>query len=198
SASYTNGDGYLASVARRAARAIMGEPDEFWTMVVLDIRPRISGLSQAQYTGNCVTCIPIVSKHGQLAKTDISPGDLAELCAHSRDSVKSATPETIAELNHVCNKCIASYGHAMAKGITTTNKVVVSNQSRFSLYQNDFGSGIPTWVSPIPVFYANFASILPVHPSSDGGYNLYLTVEKRVMANILQNNLWNSHVDLVY
>ncbi|KAJ2478211.1 hypothetical protein IWW56_003853 [Coemansia sp. RSA 2131] len=92
----------------------------------------------------------------------------------------------------------ASFGHAMAKGITIHNKVLVSNQSRFPLYQNDFGSGVPEWVSPIPVFYANFGSILPVHPSANGGYNIYLTVEKRVMANIIQNKLWNSHVDLVY
>ncbi|KAJ2725366.1 hypothetical protein H4S00_002075, partial [Coemansia sp. D1744] len=134
----------------------------------------------------------------QLAKDNITSSDLAELCAQTRSLVKSATPEFIAELDYVHNKSAAAFGHAIAKGITIQNKVNVSNQSRFPLYQNDFGSGIPEWVSPIPVFYANFGSILPVHPSANGGYNIYLTIGKRVMARILQNKLWNSHVNLVY
>ncbi|KAJ1831784.1 Protein fmp32, mitochondrial [Coemansia sp. RSA 2711] len=71
--------------------------------------------------------------------------DLADLCAQTRFHIRETTAELIAEYHHIINKTPAMFGHAMAKGITTVNKVVVSNQSRFSLYQNDFGNGIPAW-----------------------------------------------------
>ncbi|KAJ2738559.1 hypothetical protein H4R23_001060 [Coemansia sp. Cherry 401B] len=160
--------GGFSSAIQQAVYRLFGQATDFQTMMVLDIRPRISGLAETRYAGNCVTCIPVVSKTDQIAHENIPGKDLADLCAQTRFHIRETTAELIAEYHHIINKTPAMFGHAMAKGITTVNKVVVSNQSRFSLYQNDFGNGIPAWVSPIPVFYANFASILPVHPSANG------------------------------
>ncbi|KAJ2607838.1 hypothetical protein H4S08_004679, partial [Coemansia sp. RSA 1365] len=45
----------MKTAAKRICRCLVKKPSEFLTMLVLDIRPRLKGLKQAQYTGNCVT-----------------------------------------------------------------------------------------------------------------------------------------------
>ncbi|KAJ1844068.1 hypothetical protein LPJ70_003117 [Coemansia sp. RSA 2708] len=137
--------GGFSSAIQQVVYRLFGQATDFQTMMVLDIRPRISGLAETRYAGNCVTCIPVVSKTDQIAHENIPGKDLADLCAQTRFHIRETTAELIAEYHHIINKTPAMFGHAMAKGITTVNKVVVSNQSRFSLYQNDFGNGIPAW-----------------------------------------------------
>ncbi|KAJ2577268.1 hypothetical protein GGH95_003546 [Coemansia sp. RSA 1836] len=66
--------------------------------------------------------------------------------------------------------------------------MVVSNQSRFSLYKADFGCGTPVWVSLPRTFLTNFISILPAPPSA-GGYVTDISMTTQAMTKLL-NKYW--------
>ncbi|KAJ1750088.1 hypothetical protein LPJ79_003187 [Coemansia sp. RSA 1821] len=187
--------GYFNAATQHIASTLMGATNDFLTMVVLDIRSRFKNL--AHYVGNCVTCIPVVSPISELSNKQMSAHDLAKVCANVRTEVNATNPRALSKLHSLLSQTPASYAHVMANMLKTPKSVVISNQSRFALYSNDFGNGIPTWVGTIPIFYANFASICPVHPNSDG-YNIYITVKKSTMDEILQNPQWNEYVSVVY
>ncbi|KAJ2451393.1 hypothetical protein EV183_003619 [Coemansia sp. RSA 2336] len=187
--------GYLNAAAQRILNMLMGTTDEFLTMVVLDIRARFKSLSH--YAGNSVTCIPVVSSISELSDKQLSAHGLAKLCANVRSEVNATNANVLSEMNSVLNQIPASYAHIMANIFSIPKNIVITNQSRFKLYENDFGNGIPAWVGTIPIFYANFASICPVHPDSDG-YNIYMTVKKSTMDEVLQNPLWNEYLSVVF
>ncbi|KAJ2717265.1 hypothetical protein H4R19_000017 [Coemansia spiralis] len=189
----------LSSAARKAARMLAGMYDEFAIFLVLDIRSRAKTLAHgpAPYTGNCVTCVPIVHPMAQIAAPGTTTATLAAMCASVRAAVNSFDHPTIAALDAAMEADKASFGHIMVSGQRYPRKVVLSNQSRFTLYECDFGAGIPTWVSPLPTFYVNFASVLPLCPSSDG-YDIYMTLETAVMERVAQNTLWALHTTLAY
>ncbi|KAJ2160355.1 hypothetical protein GGF46_002303 [Coemansia sp. RSA 552] len=189
--------GILETMFRQAMSMLMGKHDEFLTMLVLDARPRLKGLAQAKYSGNCVTCIPFKSPLAQIAQSELAPETFATMCGNVRAAVSSTDAPLLGELYDIQQRDSASYAHAMAGGLFYSEKLVLSNQSRFSLFQNDFGSGIPSWVSPIPFFYANFASVLPVHPAANG-YNVYISTETGTMRQILKNQLWTTYTEFVY
>ncbi|KAJ1735553.1 hypothetical protein LPJ61_000500 [Coemansia biformis] len=184
----------LSSAARKALRVMAGVSDEFATFLVLDIRPRVKILARerAAYTGNCVVCIPIVRPMEQAAPAEVTPATLAETCARVRAAVDGTDDQTIGALAAAMDKSAASYAHILVNGMLYPRKIVLSNQSRFTLYQNDFGAGIPEMVCPLPTFYANFASVLPAHPSADG-YNIYMTLDPNVLERVTQDDLWNAH-----
>ncbi|PIA13972.1 hypothetical protein COEREDRAFT_83033 [Coemansia reversa NRRL 1564] len=190
-------NGIIKAAAKQIGHSLVQNSSEFLTMLVLDIRPRLKGLKQAQYTGNCVTCIPITTKMKKIAEANISFQTLAAICTNVRSTVCSTDGELLSKLHDVLHSHSASHTNALVNAMIIQKKIVLSNQSRFSLYQNDFGNGIPMWVSPISIFYSNFASILPVHPESNG-YNIYLTVESCVMKQLQQNLLWTKYVASIY
>ncbi|KAJ2764116.1 hypothetical protein IWQ56_004608 [Coemansia nantahalensis] len=189
----------LFSAARTVARMIAGMHDEFAIFMVLDIRSRVRALTRAQgaYTGNCVTCLPIVRPMGQFVAPATATSALAATCASVRAAVDKFDGPTVGALAAALDADTASFAHATVNGMRYPRKIVLSNQSRFTLYECDFGAGGPAWVSPLPKFYANFVSILPARPWADG-YDIYMVLETDVMKRVVRSGLWTLHAKLVY
>ncbi|KAJ2800763.1 hypothetical protein H4R21_003046 [Coemansia helicoidea] len=189
----------LFSAARTVARMIAGMRDEFAIFMVLDIRSRVRALTRAQgaYTGNCVTCLPIVRPMGQFVAPATATSALAATCASVRAAVDKFDGPTVGALAAALDADTASFAHATVNGMRYPRKIVLSNQSRFTLYECDFGAGGPAWVSPLPKFYANFVSILPARPWADG-YDIYMVLETDVMKRVVRSGLWTLHAKLVY
>ncbi|KAJ2056379.1 hypothetical protein GGI08_003881 [Coemansia sp. S2] len=187
--------GYLASLASYLAPSLFAQDGDFTTEFVCDARPRLNGLSAARFTGNTVFVRCLASQLKDLAG-GIDGQSLAREAKRVRQSISGVDAQYIGQLFGTLNADPSCFMCPIAQTFTKTT-VVISNQSRFTLYGADFGNGIPTWVSPIKTFYANFVSILPVHPST-GGYALYVTLSKQAMGKLLQNEFWMSALELLY
>ncbi|KAJ2903879.1 hypothetical protein GGI21_004378, partial [Coemansia aciculifera] len=151
--------GYLTSLAMYLLPFAFDQCSEFWTEIVCDARPRLPGLSAAQYTGNTVFVRCLVDDMVNVA-SGINAHLLAQQAIRVRQLVDSTNAQYIGQLFGTLNSDPSCFMCPIVQVLPKT-AVVVSNQSRFTLYGADFGDGIPAWVSPIKTFYANFASILP-------------------------------------
>ncbi|KAJ2039126.1 hypothetical protein IW146_000532 [Coemansia sp. RSA 922] len=186
---------YISSLASYLFPSMYTPASNFVTQVVIDTRPRLKGLSAANYTGNSVLTRCLVNSMESLT-SGIHEQSLAPIAKSVRQLVNGIDPQYIGQFvdtlhkDPLCFMCPATY--AFSK---TT--MVLSNQSRFPLYEADFGDGIPRWVSPIQTFFPNFLSIMPAPPST-GGYVVYISMTERAMAKILQNKFWMSTSDMVY
>ncbi|KAJ2358584.1 hypothetical protein GGF43_000712 [Coemansia sp. RSA 2618] len=190
---------FFSSALRAVTRPLLSK-DEFLTLVVADIRPRLKHLKQltsAQYAGGCITGMPIFNSTSKLVESGSNNTAFAGIAASVRKMVSNLTDEYISGLDYQIGGNSTSYAHALALAITTAEKVIITNQTRFGLYECDFGFGTPKWISPMSSFVTNFASILPVNPTQDG-YNVYLSLEKYVMNSVLKNEFWSQHTDLIY
>ncbi|KAJ2089210.1 hypothetical protein GGI09_006300 [Coemansia sp. S100] len=186
---------YISSLTSYLFPSMYTPASNFVTQVVIDTRPRLKGLSAANYTGNSVLTRCLVNSMESLT-SGINEQSLAPIAKSVRQLVNGVDPQYIGQFvdtlhkDPLCFMCPATY--AFSK---TT--MVLSNQSRFPLYEADFGDGIPRWVSPIQTFFPNFLSIMPAPPST-GGYVVYISMTERAMAKILQNKFWMSTSDMVY
>ncbi|KAJ2303649.1 hypothetical protein IWW55_002818 [Coemansia sp. RSA 2706] len=202
--------GFVESALRLARRPFLAR-DEFMSLVIVDIRPRLKQLEQlTPYVGGCITGIPVFSslrrmsqagfagdKYGDKDGNKLDASVLADACAGVRQMVDGLTDTFVSGIDYAINRDPTCYAHSLALALTTPEKVIITNQTRFSLYDCDFGCGAPQWVCPPPTFLTNFASILPASPNSDG-YKVYLSVDAHIMPNILANKLWSANTSLVY
>ncbi|KAJ2812242.1 hypothetical protein FBU31_007628 [Coemansia sp. 'formosensis'] len=186
---------YLSSLASYLFPSMYAPDSDFFTQVVIDMRPRLNGLSTARYTGNSVLSRCLVNSMKSLT-SDVSEQLLALIAENVRQLVNYVDPQYIGQYvdtlhkNPTCFMCPTTFAHSK-------KPLLLSNQSRFPLYHADFGAGIPTWVSPLRTFFPNFSSILPTHPSKDGRF-VYISMTEQAMTKCLQNKFWMSFAGLVY
>ncbi|KAJ2725006.1 hypothetical protein GGI07_001575 [Coemansia sp. Benny D115] len=179
-----------------ASKLIKQSPDMWMTQIVLDIRSRIKSLRTLDYTGNAVISATVVAPL-DLMQSKITPKALAQAAMHVRHAVSQVTVGHIGQLMDLMPSEPDCYTRALANTSAFDEKLVISNQSKFPLYSVDFGFGTPSWISPIPAFYPNFASMLP-RPEAATDYYVYITSTKKAMQGILKNEFWLDCADLVY
>ncbi|KAJ2774805.1 hypothetical protein IWQ57_000660 [Coemansia nantahalensis] len=190
-------NGLWAQTKRAAARFVLGNADEFMSLIAIDIRPRLDKLKRAQYVGGAITGIPVFYPMSDIAQSEDPAKVLATGSSGIRQMVDGLTGPFVSRIDHSLNSDPTCHSHAWAQVIVRARKVTITNQSRFGLYECDFGSGAPAWISWPPTFVANLAAILPRRANADG-YDLYLSVEKQIMTGILENKLWNDNTRLLY
>ncbi|ORX73356.1 hypothetical protein DL89DRAFT_265438 [Linderina pennispora] len=78
-------------------------------------------------------------------------------------------------------------------GLRTT----ISNQSRFGLYDIDFGHGAADFVTSRPTRFTDIVSILPARPPSRDVY-VSITDTPAVLESIRSNKFWRRFADFVY
>ncbi|KAJ2784493.1 hypothetical protein H4R18_001115 [Coemansia javaensis] len=132
-----------------------------------------------------------------LVRANTCPAAFAGAAARVRAAVDATTDQLLGAISKAIGSDPSSFASALFNAMKSPNSTVISNQSRFPLYRNDFGWGAPAWVSPLPVFYANFVSFLPPPPSMDG-YCVYMTLDAHVLRRVAQNDLWRAHARLLH
>ncbi|KAJ2001957.1 hypothetical protein H4R26_003856 [Coemansia thaxteri] len=194
-ASTAAGGGFLAALGAYLLPSMFAPAKEFVTEVLLDSRPRLQGMCSAGYTGNVIFVRCLASSMETLCG-NIDGQSLALVARNLRNMVNDTDAPFIGQLIDTLSKDPSCFMCPKAHDITNA-MVAVSNQSRFTLYDTDFGGGIPVWVSPIAASFANFVTVIPVHPAM-GGYAVYMTTTKRAMENVLRNEFWMKSVELLY
>ncbi|KAJ2489845.1 hypothetical protein IWW37_003613 [Coemansia sp. RSA 2050] len=169
--------------------------DEHITFIIADIRHRL-GISDCDYTGNCV--IPqLVVNPLQRMETPASPESYVHVASRVRAAVQDLDAPYISQFVDTLNRHPSSFAQPLVYTINHPEKVFITNQSRFPLYDLDFGFGTPAWVSPIPHSAINFVKVMPVHPSQTG-YNIHMTTTKYAMRNILCSQSWLQLATLIF
>ncbi|KAJ2748656.1 hypothetical protein GGI19_006021 [Coemansia pectinata] len=186
---------YLASLVSYLFPSMYTPDSSFVTQVVVDMRPRLKGLSTVGYTGNSVITRCLVNSMENLT-SGINEQSLAQIAKRVRQLVDGVDPQYIGQFVDTLHKDPLCFMYPTTYALSKTT-MLLSNQSRFPLYHADFGDGIPTWVSPTRTFIPSFSSVLPAHPLT-GGYVVYISMTERVMVKLLQNRFWMGTTDMVY
>ncbi|KAJ1862592.1 hypothetical protein LPJ78_004610 [Coemansia sp. RSA 989] len=191
-----------AGIFKSTTRSLMSSflrPGEFISLMTMDIRPRLKKLSQrpTQYLGGCITGLPVFNTINRLAQAGTNPAAFGTSCLLVRKAVNNLDEKYIGAVDKTLrgSNC---YAHSLALAVTTREKIIVTNQTRFGLYDCDFGAGAPKWIGPLPNFVTNYSSILPTNPLDNQGYYVYMSLEKELMSSVLQNEFWSTHSSFVF
>ncbi|KAJ2696913.1 hypothetical protein H4218_004279 [Coemansia sp. IMI 209128] len=176
-------------------RLFVKTKDEHITFVIADIRHRL-GISDCDYTGNCVIPQLVVNPLRRM-ETPASLESYVLVASRMRAAVQDLDAPYISQFVETLNNHPSSFAQPLVYTINHPEKVFVTNQSRFPLYDLNFGFGTPVWVSPIPHSAINFVKVMPVHPSKTG-YNIHMTTTRNAMRNILSNQSWLQLATLIF
>ncbi|KAJ2810601.1 hypothetical protein H4S07_002574 [Coemansia furcata] len=186
---------YLSSLSSYLFPSTYTPDTSFYTQVVIDTRPRLSGLSAARYTGNASVSRCLVGSMGSLT-SGINGQSLTLVAKSVRQLVNGADSQYIGQFHDMIRKDTTCFMGPLIFGMAN-RPFKLSNISRLTMYRVDFGNGIPAWMSPVRTIIPNCSFILPAHPSTDG-YFIYMSMTELSMAKILQNKFWINIADVVY
>lgn len=133
------------------------DPDKKCTLVMaVDVRYRLgnSVIVDKRYTGNCLIgrALQFTAQSG---KSNV------ELAHKIRATVNNTGPSFVAGFIDMLKDDPSCFTNPIAYGINHPNSILWSNQSRFPLYDCDFGGNAPKWISPVSNSSKTFVSVLP-------------------------------------
>ncbi|ORX72850.1 hypothetical protein DL89DRAFT_265041 [Linderina pennispora] len=165
------------------------------TTIVCDSRHRL-GISDMNYIGNAQYMSMVTSTVERIIQATTLE-TLAEVAVNIRHTVNRAQGPQIRAYFDVLNQnpTLFMSPAIMEKlyGLHTT----ISNQSRFGLYDIDFGYGAADFVTSRPTRFAGIVSILPGRPPSKDVY-ISITDTPAVLESICNNKFWRRFADFVY
>ncbi|ORX63612.1 hypothetical protein DL89DRAFT_74365 [Linderina pennispora] len=165
------------------------------TTIACDCRRHL-GISDMGYIGN-VQYIPMVTNPVERIIQTTTFETLAEAAIKIRHAINRAKAPQIRAYFDMANQHPTLF---MSPSITAKMyglRTIVSNQSRFGLYDIDFGYGTADFATSRPTRFASIASILPTRPPSKDVY-VSITDTPAVLESISNNEFWRRFADLVY
>ncbi|KAJ1670948.1 hypothetical protein GGF44_000918 [Coemansia sp. RSA 1694] len=188
--------GRLKAACGRFLGGLLGkDTTEHITFLIADTRHRL-GIGESRYTGNCVIPQLVINPLQRMA-APITSETHAHVACRVRAAVQDFDRPYISQFIDTLNKHPSSFAQPLVYTISHPEKVFITNQSRFPLYDLDYGFGTPAWVSPIPISAINFVKVMPVHPSQTG-YNIHMTTTAYAMSNVLCNSSWQKLATLIF
>ncbi|KAJ1959284.1 hypothetical protein GGI12_004415, partial [Dipsacomyces acuminosporus] len=162
--------------------------------IIVDTRHRI-GITHENYTGNSIITQVIYNPLEQ-SELPTTPSSLASMAQAVRNSVDSIDIPMIAGFITMCNADPKCFARPLVHSALNENFLVLTNQVRFRVYDTDFGSGRPVFVTPPPDYVPDVVEFLPT-PNSDGTY-IHLCTAPKEMKHVLSNEFWNKHTQLIF
>ncbi|KAJ1941159.1 hypothetical protein FBU59_003582, partial [Linderina macrospora] len=154
--------------AQKSAQTVFGRllnrETEQGIALICDIRHRI-GMSDTDYTGNALTSQSILNSLEQI-ETPTTAASLAPIVESVRRAVDDLDAPLIAGFFDLINSQPKCFTRPIAYAASHKANLIVSNQTRFKMYDADFGNGAPALVTPIPKFVANIIAFMPSLPPS--------------------------------
>ncbi|KAI8319062.1 transferase family protein [Martensiomyces pterosporus] len=154
--------------------------------LVVDIRHRL-GISNANYTGNALMSQAFNTPLDHM-EAPTNPENLAEMVAKVRRTVDNIDAPLIHEFIDMINSQPSCFTRPMTFAATHPASLLFSNQTRFRMYEADFGDGKPAWVSLPPKFGVNIVALMPCRDKD--GVNIYMTTTTPDMEHILLDTYW--------
>ncbi|KAJ1944954.1 hypothetical protein EC988_005862 [Linderina pennispora] len=164
-------------------------------MIPCDTRPRL-GMGEINYSGNAQFSSAVHTPL-HLVESQTTLKSLAELAVEVRKSVGAVDAETAATEHDLMTSKANCYMNNVIMTQSFKSSVAVTNHSRFTPYEMDFGHGVPEFATVRPVSNADSTTILPDRPPSKA-WLVSMTNTIEVLAEIKKNEFWRKYADFVY
>ncbi|KAJ1955028.1 hypothetical protein GGI12_005658, partial [Dipsacomyces acuminosporus] len=162
--------------------------------LAVDVRHRI-GITHENYTGNAQIAQVMHNTLQELEKPT-SASTLATVAQVVRNAVNGITSPMIAEFINMCSSDPTRFTRPMVFSAQNPNAILISNQTRFKMYDPDFGAGKPLLATPLPNFVPNMAAFMPT--TNADGVNVFLSTAVEEMKYILNNDFWAERTQLIF
>ncbi|KAJ1663386.1 hypothetical protein EV178_005037 [Coemansia sp. RSA 1646] len=177
----------LFSQALHKAGRLNGET-VFLTNIMIDMRPRVKRLTNANYMGNAVL-INGTTNSLDLIMKGCSPQVLATVACSIRRIVDGIDERYCNQMGSLLNKNPSGCVDLAIQLTKASNEFMCTNHTRFGCYETDFGSGTPALVRPAFLTAENDFAIMPAHPDI-GGYELAFTTVPEVAVFMMKSEYW--------
>ncbi|KAJ1784079.1 hypothetical protein LPJ59_006434, partial [Coemansia sp. RSA 2399] len=159
----------LFAQALHKAGRLSGEA-VFLANVMIDMRPRVKRLTNANYMGNAVIINGATNALDPMLK-DCGPQVLAAVACNIRRMVDGIDERYCNQMGYMLNKNPSGCVNLAMQLTKAGNEFMCTNHTRFGWYDTDFGSGSPALVRPAFLTAENDFAIMPGRPGQ-GGYEL--------------------------
>ncbi|KAJ1731008.1 hypothetical protein LPJ72_004172 [Coemansia sp. Benny D160-2] len=166
----------------------LNEEAPFLTNIIVDIRPRVKRLSNANYVGNAAL-VKTVASPLELLLEQSGPKVLAAVACKVRRTINGISERYCEQTGYLFNKYPGAYVGLDMQITTGQNAAVSTNHTRFNYYEMDFGSGVPELVRPAFLIFENDFVIMPTRPGVDG-YELAFTMVPEVAKAMMEGEYW--------
>ncbi|KAJ2556663.1 hypothetical protein EV175_001852 [Coemansia sp. RSA 1933] len=160
----------------------------FVTNVMIDARPRIQRLTEANYVGNAIL-VNSAANPLELYLRDCSPQVLATVACSIRRMVDGINERYCEQMSYMLNKSHSSYVDLLLHITKVGNSLASASHTRFGYYELDFGSGSPALVRLAFLVFENDFVIMPGRPDI-GGYELTFTTVPEVARAMKESEYW--------
>ncbi|KAJ1727697.1 Replication factor A protein 1, partial [Coemansia sp. Benny D160-2] len=172
----------------------LGNPAGLDFLVNVNLRPRVDHPEANNYMGNMTSVGSFAVTRDQIHQQPADETLSALALQVHQATVLSTNKEFIGQLGHLLNSKPEYCMWPAWSFATSSNKFVVSNQTRFNHYGMDFGAGIPSMVRHGPHAFTDNVYVMPNHPDT-GGVIFEFKVPRNVEANLIRDNRWMKLVD---
>ncbi|KAI0391965.1 transferase family protein [Xylariaceae sp. FL0594] len=179
--------------------------EDFFVRVPCDARPRLGGGDEKMsddevFTGNFLIPMFVRSRIAELA-TPSTPETLASAALIVRQTIGSIDAALVSGFHDVISRYPSGHMRPLAfASRNQTTSMVTTSQVGFGIYEADFGSGRPGFVSLTSVFEGSYTlvAILETAPYQEKGVNVLITSNKVAIGNILKNEFWRETATLLW
>lgn len=162
-------------------------------IVPCDLRHRL-GVPES-YTGSCAIGLYVTAPTDMLL-CPIGSGSLAKVAAISRKTVDEVDLKVIEQFAARAMKAIKLLGDKARVLYALMVCQAFTNQSRLPWYNVDFGFGVPSLV--VPVAYSKSVAVIVSPPPPSKDVYVFLTLEVKDMAVLLQNEGFTTVAKIIY
>ncbi|KAJ1960704.1 hypothetical protein GGI12_003657 [Dipsacomyces acuminosporus] len=196
-AAATDGSGSIAKMALSILKPLASYVFGVREMVVslaCDTRPRL-GIMDLNYMGNATITTFTKYRSAELA-TPTTAESLAGVAMQVRQLVNSVDGAYIGSLMDAVDSN-PSLNTQIIGCTSMYPTLVLSNHSRLSMYNADFGDGVQQWTSFVPGLKSGVGFIQSCPPCKDG-VNVFVEAPVKIMKSMLMNEYWMDVAELVY
>ncbi|ORX73284.1 hypothetical protein DL89DRAFT_320894 [Linderina pennispora] len=163
--------------------------------IACNVRPRL-GEAYTNYIGNGL--YPLSFTHSfESSASETTSESLAQVACKIRKAVGSVQKQQVTEFFNGIEADPVPFVSARASPDKHKHDTIITNHSRFKIYEQDFGYGIPVFASPRPHSTTSCVRILPVHPPSND-VHVFIIDTPSMLKSIRGNKFWNGIAEFVY
>ncbi|KAI8317824.1 hypothetical protein GQ54DRAFT_163795 [Martensiomyces pterosporus] len=178
----------LESVCSAVFGRLFGVEEHQWTSIACDIRPRI-GIADKNYVG-CPLVFLFLSNSLDDLLMPTSAKSLASIASNVRRLVDNLDAPYVRAFVDAMGSAPSSFAKPTAYLLKYPTLLLTTNQTRFRMFEADFGNGHQGWAAFIKE-RPGTVIFMPCPPPMKG-VNISMCVETSVLREILANEFWMS------
>ncbi|KAI8318080.1 hypothetical protein GQ54DRAFT_300832 [Martensiomyces pterosporus] len=180
----------LGSIGSVVFGRLLGAEEHHATGIACDIRPRI-GITDKNYIG-APLIVPLISNPLDDLLAPTTAKSLVSIVSNVRRHVDNSDAPYVGAYIDMIDSVPSSFVQLMSYLARNPTALLVSNQTRFRMFEADFGDGYQEWV--IFIKEKPGLAVLMSCPPPTKGFRISMCAETAVFREMLTNEFWMSAV----